>query len=148
MSIGGLGNPSAIIIDTLLNMRTISALTLERFRFQEYEKALIRAVPNNVLDSVKLGLVGGATMFIQQAVSALQCYWGGWLIFNHSDIFEYEDFLVSMLTLQFSLFGLGIAFQGLTDRKETAMSAERIFYLLDCKSKIDPLSKRGAWFQR
>ena len=60
-----------------------------------------------------------------------------------SETFEYEDFLVSMLTLQFSLFGLGIAFQGLTDRKETAESAERIFRLLDRKSQIDPLANSG-----
>jgi ATP-binding cassette subfamily B (MDR/TAP) protein 1 len=48
-----------------------------------------------------------------------------------------------MFAILFSLFGLGAAFNGLSDRKETELSAGRIFYLLDRESAIDPLSEEG-----
>jgi len=41
------------------------------------------------------------------------------------------------------LFGLGAAFQDISDRKEVEKAAGRIFYLLDRKSEIDPLSEEG-----
>jgi hypothetical protein len=41
------------------------------------------------------------------------------------------------------LFGLGAAFQDISDRKEVEKSAGRIFYLLDRASSIDPLSTQG-----
>jgi ATP-binding cassette subfamily B (MDR/TAP) protein 1 len=48
-----------------------------------------------------------------------------------------------MFSLLFSLFGLGAAFQGISDKKETEASAGRVFYLLDRKSEIDPMSEEG-----
>lgn len=70
-------------------------------------------------------------------------WWGGWLLFNYPDQFDFDDFLISNFALLFSLFGLGAAFQDMSDRKETEKSASRIFYLLDRKSEIDPLSSDG-----
>lgn len=70
-------------------------------------------------------------------------WWGGYLLFNYSNKFGFNDFLVSMFALLFSLFGLGAAFQGISDKKQTEKSAGRIFYLLDRKSAIDPLSDEG-----
>lgn len=70
-------------------------------------------------------------------------WWGGWLLFNYPNQFEFNDFLISNFALLFSLFGLGAAFQDMSDRKETEKSASRIFYLLDRKSEIDPLSSDG-----
>ena len=49
--------------------------------------------------------------------------------------------------LLFSLFGLGAAFQGLTDKNAAVQSAGRIFYLMDRKSEIDPLSEEGKKLQ-
>lgn len=48
-----------------------------------------------------------------------------------------------MFSLLFSLFGLGAAFQGISDKKQTEASAGRIFYLLDRKSQIDPMDAGG-----
>jgi ATP-binding cassette subfamily B (MDR/TAP) protein 1 len=70
-------------------------------------------------------------------------WWGGYLLFHYPDKFGFKDFLISNFALLFSLFGLGAAFQGLSDRKETEKSAGRIFYLLDRQSEIDPLSEDG-----
>jgi ATP-binding cassette subfamily B (MDR/TAP) protein 1 len=75
--------------------------------------------------------------------TAVQFFWGGYILFHYPDKFDFEDFLVANFSLLFALFGLGSAFQGVSDRKETEVSAGRIFYLLDRKSAIDPLSQDG-----
>jgi ABC-type multidrug transport system fused ATPase/permease subunit len=137
-----LNSPGGIAIETLLNIRTVSALTLEDERYRNYEDALKRDQPSYARDSFVAGLTSGFSMFVQQWVNALQFWWGGWLLFNYSR-YSFNDFLISMFSLLFSLFGLGAAFQGISDKKETEKSAGRIFYLLDRKSEIDPLSEEG-----
>ena len=69
---------------------------------------------------------------------------GGWILFKYPGVFSFNDFLISNFALLFSLFGLGAAFQDLSDRKEAEKSAGRIFYLLDRQSEIDPLSEDGV----
>ena len=56
---------------------------------------------------------------------------------------ELRDFLIANFAILFSLFGLGAAFQDISDRKEVEKAAGRIFYLLDRKSEIDPLGDEG-----
>lgn len=134
-------SPGGILVESLLNMRTVSALTLEKQRFRDYEKALLHSEPNVVMDSFSTGVMSGMSMFIQQWINALQLWFGGWLIVNKG--YEFEDFLVANFAVLFALFGLGSAFQDISDRKEVVKSAGRIFYLLDRKSEIDPLSTDG-----
>ena len=136
-------SPGGIIVETLLNMRTVSALTLEKQRFKDYEKALVNSEPNVVMDSFTDGIMGGLSMFIQQWINALQLWFGGYLLFTFPDEYVFKDFLIANFAVLFSLFGLGAAFQDISDRKEVEKSAGRIFYLLDRKSEIDPLSKEG-----
>jgi len=138
-----LNSPGGIAIETLLNIRTVSALTLEKERYQNYENALDSTEPHWVRDAFIGGLGSGMSMAIQQWVNALQFWFGAWILFNNPDKFTFNDFLISMFSLLFSLFGLGAAFQGISDKKETEKSAGRIFYLLDRTSEIDPLSKEG-----
>jgi ATP-binding cassette subfamily B (MDR/TAP) protein 1 len=138
-----LNSPGGIAVETLLNMRTVAALTLENERYANYENALRRDQPHHVRDSFVGGLTSGMSMAVQQWVNALQLWWGGWLLFRFSTTFTFQDFLISMFSLLFSLFGLGAAFQGISDKKETERSAGRIFYLLDRKSEIDPMSEEG-----
>ena len=38
-----------------------------------------------------------------------QFWWGGWLMFKYPDSFAFNDFLISMFSLLFSLFALGAA---------------------------------------
>lgn len=141
-----LNSSGGIVVETLLNVRTVAALTLEKARFKNYEDALHRETPNYVRDSFVAGSMGGLSMFIQQWVNALQMWWGGYILFNFSG-FTFNDFLISNFALLFSLFGLGAAFQGLTDKNAAVQSAGRIFYLMDRKSEIDPLSEEGKKLQ-
>jgi ATP-binding cassette subfamily B (MDR/TAP) protein 1 len=138
-----LNSPGGIIVETLLNMNTVSALTLEEERYNNFEKALDTSEPNHVQEGFMSGFMSGLSMFIQQWINAIQFWWGGWLVFNYPDMFGFNDFLVSNFAILFALFGLGAAFQDISDRKETEKSASRIFYLLDRESKIDPLGEGG-----
>jgi len=138
-----LSSPGGIAVETLLNMRTVAALTLEKQRIQNYEDAISGSSQGIVKQGITAGLTSGLSMFIQQWVNALQLWFGGWILFNYSDFFDFNDFVISMFSLLFSLFGLGAAFNGLSDKKLAEKSAGRIFYLLDRDSKIDPLSTEG-----
>jgi ATP-binding cassette subfamily B (MDR/TAP) protein 1 len=122
-------------------MRTVSALVLEERRFQSYEEALKNAEPKYMRTAFLGGATAGLALFIQQWVNALQMWFGGWLMIYKG--FTFNDFLVANFSILFSLFGLGAAFTGVSDRAEVETSAGRIFYLLDKKSEIDPLSSEG-----
>ena len=139
----GLNTPGGIIVETLLNIRTVAALTLENERFEDYEQALVNSEPNFAFEAFMSGLTAGLSMFIQQWINALQMWFGGYLLFTFPEKYAFKDFLISNFAVLFSLFGLGAAFQDISDRKEVEKSAGRIFYLLDRKSEIDPLSNEG-----
>ena len=64
-------------------------------------------------------------------------------MYNYPDMFGFKDFLVSMFALLFSLFALGAAAQGATDKTKAEAAAGRLFYLINRKSAIDPLSASG-----
>ena len=136
-------SPGGVLVETLLNMRTVSALTLEEQRYNDYESALQRSDPNSGTALLITGMTGGVSMFIQQWINALQLWFGGWLLYNFPEDYEFRDFLISNFAVLFALFGLGAAFQDISDRKEVEKSAGRIFYLLDRKSEIDPLGTDG-----
>merc|ERR1712226_314929 len=46
-----LNSPGGIIVETLLNMRTVSALTMEEKRYADYENAIVKSEPNYKWDS-------------------------------------------------------------------------------------------------
>lgn len=138
-----MNSPGGILIETLLNIRTVAALTLEEQRYRDYENALIRAEANYKVDALISGLSAGAVMFVQQWINALQMWFGGWLLFTFPEQYVLKDFLIANFAVLFALFGLGSAFQDVADRKEVEKSVARIFYLLDRKSAIDPLSNEG-----
>ena len=139
----GLSSPGGIIVETLLNIRTVAALNMERQRYNDYVQALHKSDPHAILNSVKSGATSGLSMIIQQWSNALQFFFGGWLLFNYPDVYTFEDFLVSMFALLFSLFALGAATMGASDKDQAKKAAGRIFYLLGRKSAIDPLSTDG-----
>lgn len=136
-------SPGGIIVETLLNMRTVSALAMERRRYEDYEEALAGSDPNYRLDAFVSGLTSGIAMFIQQWVNALLFWFGGWLLVRFPDVYKFSDYLVAQFSILFGIVGLGSAFQDMSDRKEVEKSAGRIFYLLDRESQIDPLSPDG-----
>jgi len=136
-------SPGGLLVETLLNMGTVSALTMEEERYRLFEKALNESDENYVRQGVHEGALSGFSMFSQQWINGLQFWFGGWLLFNNPDRYTFSDFLIANFAILFGLFGLGAAFQDFSDRKKVEESISRIFYLLDKQSEIDPLSEEG-----
>lgn len=65
----GKDSPDGIIVETLLNIRTVSALTMEEQRFKDYERALAKAEGNVLADSAVSGGLSGLSIGIQQVSS-------------------------------------------------------------------------------
>ena len=87
-----LNSPGGIAVETLINIRTVAALTLEQQRYIDYEKALDRDGTNYVKEGFLSGLSSGFSMGIQQWVNALQLWFGGWILFQNPGVYtcKYE----------------------------------------------------------
>jgi ATP-binding cassette subfamily B (MDR/TAP) protein 1 len=132
-----------ILVETLLNMRIVAALRLEQRRYSDYKNALENADAAQGCESLTQGIQSGLSIFVMLWTNALQFWFGGWLLYHYPILYDYNDFLIANLASRFALFGLGFALQDVADSKALEASAKRIFYLLDRKSTIDPLSEEG-----
>jgi ATP-binding cassette, subfamily B (MDR/TAP), member 1 len=139
----GLNTPGGVLVETLLNIRTVAALVIEESRYDDYERAIEHEEANYKQQAMVSGFTAGASLSIQQFINALQLWFGGWMLNRYPDEYELRDFLIANFAILFSLFGLATAFQDLSDRKEVEKSTARVFYLLDRKSSIDPFSQEG-----
>lgn len=131
------------MVESLLNIRTVAALTIEKLRSAEFVQALQKEDPTPIWSNLKKGWTTGLGGFVQLWGLALMFWWGGWLLFNNPDRFSFRDFLISNFALFFSLYGLAAAAQGATDRPKAMAAADRVFELADRESAIDPLSDKG-----
>jgi len=135
--------PAGVIAETLSNIGTVSALTMEEDRFNHFEEILNNSENNYVRDGFKQGALSGLSILVQQWVTALEFWVGAWLLTKYPETFNFRDLFISLFSFMFGIFGLGMAFQDMADKKETEKSASRIFFLLDRQSDIDPLSEEG-----
>merc|ERR1712232_425489 len=143
ISEGGKHLSGSILLETLGSIRTVVSLTLEKSRSIQYLRTLQEEDPTPIVSNFKKGSATGLGQFIQFWGMALMFWWGGWLLFKYPGVFDFRDFMISMFGLLFSLYGLSLAFEGMTDRKKARLAANRIFELTDRKSLIDPLSEDG-----
>ena len=132
-----------IVVETLLNMRTVASLNIEEVRSKEYAEALRNEDPTPIRSNLVKGLAIGFGQITQQWGLALMFFWGGWLLYNYPGTWSYRDFLISMFSLMISISGTTLGTQGSTDADEAKLAAKRIFALIDRKSTIDPLSDEG-----
>jgi ATP-binding cassette subfamily B (MDR/TAP) protein 1 len=139
----GEDSAGAIVVETLLSIRTVASLTIEKLRTKEYSAALQREDPASVKTNLLKGLATGVGFLVQLWGMALMFWWGGWLQFNYPGTYEYRGFLISMFALLFSLSGLSVAMMGATDQAKAKKAAERIFALIDRESPINSLSDAG-----
>lgn len=133
----------SIVIESLLNMRTVASLTMEKLRSSQYKEALSKESPGLIKTNFFKGAAVGLGQFCQQWGMALMFFWGGWLLNRFPDKYTFRGFMISMFALLFSLSGTAVAAQGITDRDKANAAALRIFNLVDRKSSIDPLSESG-----
>jgi ATP-binding cassette subfamily B (MDR/TAP) protein 1 len=134
---------AGIMVETLLNMRTVAALNLEQSRYNDYKTAVDAKDAHYVKNSTKEGLINGMAAGVEQWVNGLQFYWGGYLLTNYPNQFSFQDFLVAMFALLLSLFGAGGAKIGAIDKKEATAAAERLFSLIHRRSAIDSMATDG-----
>jgi ATP-binding cassette subfamily B (MDR/TAP) protein 1 len=140
----GKDTPGGIAIETLLNIRTVSALNMERSRYDDYVMAIKKKEDFSLWSSVKVGSISGFSFLVQQCVTALEFGWGGWLLIHYPGHFTFQNFLISAFSLLFALFALGTSSIGAVEKKEMQAAAQRIFELVNRKSTIDSLSSEGV----
>lgn len=134
----GFDSPGGIVLETLLNIRTVSSLGIERQRYNDYRRALSRAEPNFACVGFLSGFISALPPLIQQSSNALIYWWGGWLLFYYGHLYTFQDLVISLFSLSSALLSLGASASGITNHKVCERSAGRVFYLLDRKSSIDP----------
>lgn len=134
---------SGIVIESLLNIRTVASLTLEERRRAEYAAAIRRENPTPVKTNVVKASMSGFGQLFQMWGIALLFWWGGYMIYNHPNLFTFRDMNISMWSMMYGISGMGVAMQGATDRKKAVAAINRIFALIERESKIDPLSEEG-----
>merc|ERR1712238_24200 len=110
---------------------------------EAYEAAVIESQQHSKRDSAISGVMSGVGHFIQRWSNAVLYFWGGWLLLEYPEMFEFQDFLISQFAFIFCLLGLAAALQDMDDRSEVEASAKWIFSILDRQSAIDPLSEEG-----
>jgi ATP-binding cassette, subfamily B (MDR/TAP), member 1 len=138
-----LDSPAGIIVESLLNIRTVAALTLERRKFEEFRESLLQAEPDNNLQSAKIAITHGMAYLLHHWVDGILLFFAGWLLHEYPTEFTFVEMLNANFSLYFSLFGLGLALKEIANREEIKLSTSRVFYLLDRPSLSDPLSRKG-----
>ena len=136
-------SPGMIVVESLVNIRTVASLTIEEDKATEYSNALQNRVENPMWTNFLGGMALGMADFIRMWVLALMFWWGGWLLVTFPSKWTFRDFLISMFSLLYSVSGIAVAAQGATDRDAAKQAAHRIFELIDRQSAIDPLSDDG-----
>lgn len=132
-----------IVVESLLNIRTVASLAIESKRIEEFQKWLKSENPNPIGGTLIKGSAGGIAQLVQMWGMGLMFWFGGWLLFEFPDKYVFRDMLISMFGLMFGLTGIGIAMADLADSEKAKSAAKRIFELIDRESAIDPLAEGG-----
>jgi len=130
-------SPGGIIVESLVSIRTVASLTLEDHIFKKYCKVLRNEDQSIVKSSMLLGAIAGFSLCIQFVSFGFYFWWGGYLIDNFH--YDYNNFLISLFALIFSMSGMAVAMMDLASKEEAATAAERLFKIINRRSKIDPL---------
>ena len=126
-----------IIVESLVSIKTVASLTLEYHIYDKYCKALNKEGQSYVKSSMLLGMLAGFSLCIQFISFGFYFWWGGYLIDKFH--YDYNDFLISLFALIFSLSGMAVAMMDMKSKDEAAAASERLFEIINRKSKIDPL---------
>jgi ATP-binding cassette subfamily B (MDR/TAP) protein 1 len=139
----GENSSGSIVVETLMSIRTVAALSIERMRSSEYERAINLESPSSLKSNAMKGFASGLGVFIQFWGIGLMFWWGGYLLNTYPTVYDFRGYLISLNSLLFSLSGLSVAIIGATDSAKAKLAAVRIFKLIDRQSPIDSLSEEG-----
>lgn len=69
-------SPGGIAMESLLNIKTIASLNLERDRYYHFRAAIDREDGNQIISSLIAGSTSGFGILVQQWVNAVALVWG------------------------------------------------------------------------
>ena len=133
----------SIVVETLLSIRTVASLAIEKIRSAEYIAAINREDPAAVKTNLMKGSATGLGFLIQLWGMGFMFWWGAWLLDKYPNVYNAKGYYISMFSLLFSLSGLSVAMMGLTDQTKAKKAAKRIFRLIDSSSPINAMSESG-----
>jgi len=133
----------SIVVETLLSIRTVASLAIEKIRSSEYVAAIQREDPAAVKTNLLKGSATGLGFLIQLWGMGFMFWWGAWLLDRYPNVYTVKGYYISMFSLLFSLSGLSVAMMGLTDQTKAKKAAKRIFRLIDSSSPINAMSEDG-----
>lgn len=131
----------ALLSETVVNMRTVSAFNMETYMRNEYLVFLSEAKAKETKDGLYSGVGFGLSQGLLFAVQGLLFYVGGILVAD-GDI-TFEEMFVVFLSIMFSSFGIGMAAQVMTDSYKAKKAASSIFSIIDRVTAIDSSSESG-----
>eukprot|EP00934_Nitzschia_sp_Nitz4_P006403 Nitzschia sp. Nitz4//scaffold167_size49223//37382//47662//NITZ4_007041-RA/size49223-snap-gene-0.38-mRNA-1//1//CDS//3329538293//6393//frame0 len=132
----------AIVVETLMNIRIVAALCMEKDRVSAYNDTIHQKLGSNTLITNCIhNIASGLGALFQMNGYALMFYFGSWCLENRG--YSMRDYLTALFGLMLSLTGLAAAMNGLTDTEKAREAAVRIFDLIERESEIDPLSDKG-----
>lgn len=131
-----------IVIETLSNIRTVASFGIENARSKKYLETLQAEEPSSISINMRKASMGLGQL-IRVWCLALFFWWGGHILHSQPNEYTLRDFLISMFSLLFSVSGMAVSMQGVSDPKVAKEAAKRVFELMERRSAIDPLSKDG-----
>lgn len=131
-----------IVIETLSNIRTVASLGIEGACSKRYLETLEVEEPSSISINMRKASMGLGQL-VRVWCIALFFWWGGYILHHQPGVYSLRDFLISMFSLMFSITGMAMSMQGVSDPKVAKEAAKRVFELIERRSAIDPLSKDG-----
>merc|ERR1711892_405122 len=133
-----------VAVESINNIRTVAGLRCENNIFEQYSAALEKPSKNSKRNAHVRGLIYGfANSFIFYAYG-LCFYYGAWLLINVPGSIEspFTIWKVAIAVLSGGMM-VGMSFSSLMDIQTLFLAAEKIFEVLDRKSKIDTNAGAG-----
>merc|ERR1712038_1765990 len=138
----GKDSTGAVIVETLLNIRTVASLCIQDMKSKEYSKALASENVGLVKANLKKGIGSGLGLAVNTWANGVLFYAGSKLL-SKTEFNSPKDFNASSLSIMFALTFVSGAIVELADQFKAKEAAERIFGLIDKKCEIDALSEEG-----
>jgi len=126
-----------VAVESINNIRTVAGLRCEKNIFEQYAAALEKPTKNSKRNAHIRGLIYGfANSFIFYAYG-LCFYYGAWLLINVPGSIDspFTIWKVAIAVLSGGMM-VGMSFSSLMDIQSLFLAAEKIFEVLDRKTKI------------
>ncbi|KAG5856705.1 hypothetical protein ANANG_G00010730 [Anguilla anguilla] len=130
-----------ISTETVENIRTVAALTLEDVFFRKFMTSLSGPYRVGLIKAPIHGVTFGFVRTVPYLIRAAVFRFGAWLIANC--YIEYESVFMVVIVITFAAMGIGRATSSSPDIAKAKASAQSILALLEQKPEIDICNDEG-----